>query len=591
MSWDPKVPKWCPTLNNAGKASYYSARDWGYGLARLNGLGGESLNVLSFTRAIEQYHRYEWEGKRNAYLLLGHVIHLLQDNGEPDHALLTAHPASGNNDPESDSTYHRCEIAAGITSAANCGFEPICNAIWFGIAYGACEATVDPDEVGYERLVKDRWRLDRVESDIKKTGVLHHLINYETGVLHKLINYDDYFHAISETAQKALTYITSKYPSADLAAPLGCDEFVGVPGLDPFIDADDTNETEPFLALTDRIAPQVIGLSAGLIEHFFDIVNYPPYVERVVIVQWQTTGRPQPKAFAKFADDKTHCIRYDAEWIDAPPTSRNLVVKTMQYLTTDRPAFVFVQFGPSGIGPTLSKHMRDARLRVTGKYPGKATPIAIDVEMRMATDSATGPYYWGYFSPRNCCKDPYQLTLEISGEDAGPHFTQRQSSGGAVDAEPGTMARIDIASSSFEWKDYSPGTDKHHAVMVSAFDWRLDISPQPLVIPAFQRHGAELSIQLEQRFWDCQWEPGWGSSACAVEWKLVEAIKCLTTMRTGPAIDFGLVITQDLRHHGVKLRIQPKARGAKAGVYQVRVEYTLGEPPATHVATATFQIV
>lgn len=575
-----------PTVNAAGKDCYYSARDWGYGLHRLHGVGGESLNLLTFTRAIEQYHRYGGDGKRNAYLLLGHVVHLLQDTSEPDHVLLAAHPASSMNDPESDSEFHRCHIAAGIAATAACGgpWDFICWGIVFGIAYGSCQGTLDPGEVGYERIVMDKWRLDRVEDPIVKNGVL------------SKPNYDAYFQAMSGTAQNALADVKTKYPNANLEVPLGCDEFTGIAGLDPFIHSDDPTEVQPFLELTDRVVPDAVKLSAGLIQHFYDVVNYPPYVKRVSIVQWQPTGAARPKAFGQMADDATHCVRYDTEWVDAPPTSRTVNPLTKkQYLTTDRPAFVFVQFGPAGIGPTKSKAMTEVRLHVTGKKPGTSTLIDIEVKMEQAEDDILGPYYWGYFTPRNCCKDPYMLTLQISGRDAGPHFDKRPHSGAEVDAEPATMARVDINSGDFHWMDYAPGVDSHHTIMVSAFNWQLTVDPQPLTIASFSTGGA-LEVELRQRYWDCQWEPTWDIPTCPVEWKLDDDITYLATMTPASPAYFGLTITKEVKHNGLKLRIEPetqlqKPRRVPLGVYQVHIEYTLGEPPESRTITPTFEIV
>jgi hypothetical protein len=78
------------------------------------------------------------------------------------------------------------------------------------------------------------------------------------------------------------------HPGVNLDLPLGCGPMVytagvSVPGNDPDIDLSDQATVDVFLGLADQIAPQVIGRTAGLITHFFDIVNPPPILQRVVV--------------------------------------------------------------------------------------------------------------------------------------------------------------------------------------------------------------------------------------------------------------------------------------------------------------------
>lgn len=236
--------------------------------------------------------------------------------------------------------------------------------------------------------------------------------------------------------------------------------------------------------------------------------------------------------------------------------------------------------------------MKELTVVFKGTYPGTGVPVTTTVAMKLAEDSQLGPYYWGAFTPRNCCADPYMLTLEVTGKDAGPHYSKRQPSGEALDASPATMAHVNINSPTFAWLDYTAGSDTTHTIIVARFAWRLDIQPLHLVIDRTVSRGAgELVVQLEQQHWDCQWEPTWGTPNCPVEWRLKPDIS-LQGSPTGPAApdSFGIEIMRELRYAGIKLRITAAAR-AKAGTYVLDIEYTLGDPAKTYTLQIAFDVV
>ena len=76
---------------------------------------------------------------------------------------------------------------------------------------------------------------------------------------------------------------------------LGCGTLLLVPPIpnaDPSIDSEDEGECKPYYDLTEAIVPEIISMSAGLLTHFYDIVNYPPFLEQVQIVQFQPGAQP-----------------------------------------------------------------------------------------------------------------------------------------------------------------------------------------------------------------------------------------------------------------------------------------------------------
>ncbi len=458
---DPPAPQYT-CKNSKGKDCYYSARDWGYG-ARDWGYGppriDEKWNLMTWKRAIEQYNLYSLAGKRNAYLMLGHVIHLLEDQSQPDHSKLVAHAASGSNEEEAYNTFKYCEISAANSAAiaaAACGvWFWICGPAAYGIHYAACRGSINKDQVGFERLAGDIWQLSQVETVLSQTGVI------------KESNYDAYFHTMSDFAKNTVGQIQQQYPHANLESPLGCGGLtltIGVtaPGTDPFINEKDAGQCEPYMKLIDKLAPQTIGLCAGLIEHFFDIVNYPPLVERVMIVQGDAGATP--RGFGKVADDSTQGVCYDASW-QQKQDGRVLVENPLhpkQQLSTERQYCVFLLFGPSQVGPLKGKRMDDVRLTMRSK--DNSGRVNIQVAMQPGDDSDVGRYYWGWLHPVNWGDDAQMVTLEIAGKDHGPHYAARNHAGDILDGDPATIAKVDINSPNFNWVGYSPGNDTNHEV-------------------------------------------------------------------------------------------------------------------------------
>lgn len=543
---------------------YYSARDWGYGSTRIN----ENLNRLTFTQAIKQYNRYSEEGKRNAFLMLGHVIHLLQDVGQPDHAWLVPHPGSSMNEVEAYDRYHYCTVLAAEAAAvacAGCGiFCPICSSVAFGSALIACEATADKNEMGYEKLIAEKWNLSQVEKQIKNTKILPQS------------DYDKFFYKLSDF---------SKSISPKKNSPLGCSSLIlipPIPGADPDIQSDSPAK-EPYIKITNKIVPQIIGSCAGLMQYFYEIVNSPPYVERVAIVQWEVGAKP--KKFAFFDKKQSHCLRYDAEWI----MSKN--VRTLKYnvksqpLSLDRPAYIFILFGPTKIGPEKGgRLMKQAELSLIGTYPLTGKPIKKNVQLNPGHDNDVGQYYWGSFDPHNCANDPYTLTLFIQGRDNAAHLSasQRNPRGDEIDAKPSTIAYVDPSIyPSFPWKDYKPGPDLNHKITIVSAKWTLFVNPYGLiVINLSQKKKAEVMLQIKEKAWDCYWEPYWGPLNCPIRWELLPQV---TKLGTPPIIDswekFKFNVKLIVQRFGdAKLVITPDWQSCTPGQYEIKVLYKVGEP-------------
>jgi len=560
----------CPSTTKPGDR-YYSARDWGYGDGRVN----PKHNRLTFTEAIRQYNRYNLDGKRTAYLMLGHVVHLLQDVGQPDHAKLVAHPGSSFTELEAYKKYKYCEIVAGLAAAAclkvaGLCFFGLCCAGVFGAVFGICRDCLSDEKVGYERLIKDKWSLDHKipKNEITATGIVTQP------------SYDAYFSDLSK-------FCISK---ANITSPLGCGKvtfplvpsFIGVPGGRPFIHVANKEQVDRFLEMTNKIVPRIIGASAGMIQYFYDIVNYPPYVERVAIVQWEP--RAVPRKFAFFSKNQLHCVRYDAEWVMSK-NKRILNYRTKtRPLSLDRPAYIFILFGPTEIDPEKGgKIMEQPELRLVGTYPLTGKPIDMKIKLKLAQDNDVGQYYWGSFNPHNCSDDPYTLTLIIQGKDGAAHLAQRKPSGDEIDAKPATIARVDASlPPTYPWKDYEPGPDVNHKIQIPPAEWKLMVNPSGLLAISPQREGkGEVTLQIKQKAWDCQWEPYWGPVTCPVRWELSQNVTKLgKQLQTGSWEDFNFQVQLIVHRSGdAKLVITPDWQMYTPGRYELKVLYEVGEPP------------
>jgi hypothetical protein len=540
---------------------FYSARDWGYGHGRIN----EDLNRLTFTRAIEQYHGYTKDGKRRAYLMMGHVLHLLQDQGEPDHAALVDHAGSSMDEVQAYGTYHYCEILAAeaaLVAAAACGpFWWVCGPAAFAVTEGACWASASKRVMGFEKLIAQEWDITGIEQAIAARGVV-------------AADYDAAFHDLAG-------YALQQAQSRGLSYALGCSTLALVPPIpnaDPAIDADDAGETRPYLELTNALVPDVIARTAGLLEHFFDVANYPPFLEHVMVVQFEPRQRPVRFGVLREPADR-HCTRYEARW-QTTAAGRALIVDQSQPLALDTPAYVFLMFGPSRVFPERSKRMRNPTLTVKGNQPGHG-PLDIPVNLTEAIDPQLGPYYWGTFEATNCASDPYQLTLHVSGDDAGPHAGGRNPTGASLDADPSTRAHVDISQSDLRWADYAPGEDTHHRLWVPVPVWHLEITPPgPFALRTDQRVDTRvLTLGVTQTSWDCHWEPYPGRATCPTIWQLDPTIQRTVRLRTtsGPWTDFGLQIAlEDGPRGSTKLLRVTATSESMIGRYEMEVRCTYG---------------
>ena len=567
---------------------YYDARDWAFGPPRTP--VQSEVNRLSFGNAVEQYNRYSSEGNTNAYLMLGHVAHLLQDLSQPDHARNVAHPGSSKTGQELKMACHVVGAEAAIYMAAPClGMCPGslflyllcvggCEAAAYGAAYGACCGLWCDSCRGYERIVEEDWSLSRISSavTVSTSSTLDH--------------FDKFF---SEAAQHA----RSTADAAGLESGLGCDDFTlvvppfwNVDSLVPNIPAGQNSEAEAYLKLTDEVGLHSVRGVAGLLEHFYEIVAHPPIVERVAIVQWEPNATPVK--FGWFGVDpqlQPQCTVYDSKWeIDYQAHARSLksqTAGTQPMLTADRPAYIFVLFGPATLTPDKGGiPMEAVELNLTGVYPVTGEAIRTSVSLRAAWDGTAGHYYWGSFQPKNCGNDPDTLTLNIRARDKRAHFVGRNPLGNELDQDPATLAVVQNSLQPyFPWSGYEPGIDTHHKITVRAAYFEIVVDPDHIQLPPQVEAQVTCDLAISQKGWTCNNEPYLAPVTCAAEWNLDPSIIHVDRPRTtGSPVDFGLTITltPDPRVPGRALLTVGRVfrREYVPGHYEIGVGYLVGEP-------------
>ena len=516
---------------------FYSARDWGFGGGRID----PNLNHLTFCDAIAEFNRNSFDGRRRAYLMLGHVLHLLQDQGMPDHARLVDH--AGSSMAEIDIFAIYCPIIAleiaGMACAA-CG--PLCLGCAigaFGIAEGICLGLVESDEVGYEKLISD---------NPPKIGY---------PAVENLHDYDTFFAKMATFSDGATTMKSALGCSGLTVPPLPT-----IPNVNPDINANDASETKPFFDLTDTLLPKVVGYGAGMLQHFHDIVNPPPFVQRLAIVQW--AAGDTPREFAFFASDKEHCRRYDAEWVISG-SGRILKKTANQQVSTDRPIYFFVLFGPAEVKPDKGRVMRKAVLRVKGTDLLTGKQIDEEVRLTAAYDANLGHYYWGSHMPHNCANDPVKMQIEIVGEDLGAHLATRAAPGNVLDSDPSKIPFVDLAAKDLALKNYLPGSDTTHDFTIGKLEWEgFEAVPDTLTVGRSET--VKLSVKQIQR--DCQWEKRPGPVTCPVTWKIETTLQDVELVR-------GMLL------------IRPDRRKCSAGQYAIKITCTLGTMSQTKVVQVT----
>lgn len=466
-------------VNNPGRP-YAGALEW----AR-NGAGTKDLR--NWKGAIDAYD-YTPSSRAEAYFRLGHVVHLVADMAEPDHATNTPHAASGLYYPKDLNKLLEFVRAA---AEATPGFKDWQERLETVMAINAVHGKL---RIGYEGLV-----------EMKAAQIFPSPPEVR---INKRLSLDQYFSVMGQLSRGAvrdkgfplpigvrLTPETTEAEQRSLNALRANYSFV------PAIDFRDPADYERYLDLARELLKSAIQLNWGLLEFFHDIANPPPYVRSVKISQG---GRPVYHAYWK---DVTHTVEgvhpnenaeavkklsegkfdhkyryktvYGRELVGGPeegapegatlfgatPASRK--PGTGPALKPGAQAEVRIEFGPDPAGfEAPPERMAEVTVVIGGSC----------IAGRLAD---AGAAWVGSFIPTlEEGEEEQELPIEIAGTDIHHHgFEGRvttashsaipRAQGYGLDTEPELPAKtLFDAGSRFPIKNYRPGVDRNHKVTV-----------------------------------------------------------------------------------------------------------------------------
>jgi hypothetical protein len=415
VGWYPYYLLW-PELEPGSQASipanlshpltwtYPTALDWAM-------FGAGSGDLRNWEGAIDAYDETE-SSRREAYWRLGHVLHLLADMAEPDHATDTPHAGSGFTLPgDYEKILRLVKYIPGFDDKGSSTQEKI--QVLLNL-YGGMTRTY----VGFERLIEDN------PPPISGQNVRKY--RHPT-VLFKMM---------AEASRQALI-------QGSFMLPLGCVYWPGESQVGkseikdysffPAIDRSEPHQVAAFRELSRRLLDQSAEYGAGLLEQFHDFVDPPPYVRRVVVRQggwpryvaeWisireRIAGTHINEGNPKF----THSYSYEIV------TRRELKVHKNEPIEAGKPASMRIEFGPSC--PEAPERIRNGSVEVLVR--GESVPGNLTADLTT----------WdGRFTPTLDSVEEEVQSIHISARDVHNHRLAPKSTSG-----PETLA------SGPEWTD------------------------------------------------------------------------------------------------------------------------------------------
>lgn len=448
-----------------------------------NGAGTKD-NPFHWEGAIEAYD-YTTSSRQEAYYRLGHVLHLLVDMAEPDHAANMPHPGSGKIIPDTiDEMFGTPVIQRlkklGSNNKAKTykpnlkteGFKTLLNLLY--LKYHGKVPRQKERLTGFEGLIEENidhglvidFFLNDEAIKIKQKPLLTRAVPpIGAQSIEKEKSLDDYFIRLAKLSKR--TQQASGLPLA-----LGCKDIgtllTTVISYEPVyilptIDTNDPSAQAPYYNLAWPLIEKSVEYSAGLMEGFHDIVNPPPYVQAVNLVQagggsyrarWEDVLETKPSG-------RTEELYYDVQYRGFQKEydfvkERKLVTNSDGTFMTDLPIKISIHFGSDAY--------------VVGE---RIDPAAVVVMLggEMASGGMTGPATWeGRFLPKvGANTSSREFKLEIKAKDLHAHFprTGYPDKGYSLDNDPATPAKT-TPRPPHDWLGYTQGPDKHHSISVFA---------------------------------------------------------------------------------------------------------------------------
>jgi len=407
----------------------------------------------TWTGAIENYD-YTSAAKEDAYWRLGHVAHLVGDMAQPEHTHLEPHPPIDGLDPEARYERWVAENWDGFRQALQLAIDtdtlsPASYQVMEEYLTELAKISYNLSSFNGGELFQDNLNpIDKSTSFAKMFNVQYvnavrpewFLFNYSNNAL--LGTYDGTYSTYQsdiqfwETIQETGYGPANHYYVEDIISAIPS-EFQGTPN---------TNLQHLGELYASNLLPLAVEHIAGLYQHYYDIVNHPPYVHQVTVTQ---AGR---------------CL-YKAHWQDGKPTETNPPRIVNRELVAD--------CNTSGL---ISKNSGNVEIKVefgpTVGEPEKVQEVAVSLtDGRGGSCEVTGDvdpsqtFWTGTIDPSsaNDCAIDGALTIAITAKDINNHYQVRNFAGDELDSYPQLPAKVNDAVN-YNWSGYVPGIDRNHRI-------------------------------------------------------------------------------------------------------------------------------
>jgi len=438
---------------------------------------------------------YTVSSKEEAYYRLGHVGHLLGDMADPDHATNVPHPGSSFTLPDDlelmfgkplqakiDASSYSSEMKSALKLLVIQTYILLRNRFTGTYQVTSFERLIE-DYIDFN-LVAKYFTPEEVAQRIKPSHVALPPAPPISGEnIRKYGKIDEYFDTMARTSKAALNsfgvtpplLLNHLYDSLynflerekraimkelvkSVEPVLRSEPIYAIPNLD----TSDKAKENRYLRFAWGLIKQSVEMNAGLLELFYDIVNHPPYVQSISIVQ---EGDKGGRYYDEWSDAKDRrVIVWNAwEWPGAGETGYEVVssrtrgtggARESSFIPED-PARIRIVFGPNSD---------------TDKCPIDPNSVLVSVGGEIVPGKMTDEMAWeGDFFPRELPEgqSEKELKVGISARDLRRHYPRSglPDFGCELDSNPRTPAKSSHEPP-YEWKGYEPGPDRNHSIIV-----------------------------------------------------------------------------------------------------------------------------
>ncbi|KAH3767758.1 hypothetical protein Pelo_282 [Pelomyxa schiedti] len=407
-------------------------------------------NGLTWTGALLAYG-YTPEEKQAAYRRLGHTQHLLADLGQPEHTHLEPHVVrQGFEQWIEEKIFHETGFLKSLLSKQSLQVKSVVldleehlqslafltynlSSFWGG------KLKEDNKEPVLETELRSAFRVT-FESGFFRLNERWFLFNYpnmsspsDTSV--GVLKADDYNQKERPVAIGSNSQAFWETSAEAVQAPNGYFYLRNLIEAVPANFKGLTNVEGTSLAslFSQFLLPEIINYSAGLLKFFWEIVNPPPYVRSLSML------------------NGTICALHE-EWVDI--TKR---VKRTNYADSPLPTVIHrlrVIGGECFQEGTETENQLSLRVEFAG---GRISASSVVVTLNDETMEGRlhGQTWIGALTGSS---EPHSgLTIKVYAADTNTHRQLRNYAGGILDSDPSTPARLCDGLPPYNWCDYTPG--------------------------------------------------------------------------------------------------------------------------------------